>query len=278
MSEKKTNKIKSASDSVVAKYKKASIPSALRANVWNHYCGINNGVALCFCCNHEPITRTNHQDGHVEAEAKGGETTLENLRPICQNCNVSMGTKNMEEFMQMNKFIKGPNWNGYKTKTDDPQLALITTEMEKLKLDIGESSSSSSLNKNDKFYEKINDTQLSLFCKNLHLDNDNTRKDMIIKLTNKGFNYDNYKAEIKQTLRTYGSAFTLYNSGERLNILCDIIKDYNINIGKKKLKDKYHHSDEKLENSLIDVICNDKKFNNIDFTNYIKEQHSCIIF
>lgn len=29
-----------------------------------------------------------------------GETIVSNLKPICQNCNSSMGTKNMEGFMR----------------------------------------------------------------------------------------------------------------------------------------------------------------------------------
>jgi hypothetical protein len=36
--------------------------------------------------------------GHVTAEANGGVTSIENLRPICKACNLSMRTENMEEF------------------------------------------------------------------------------------------------------------------------------------------------------------------------------------
>jgi 5-methylcytosine-specific restriction endonuclease McrA len=36
--------------------------------------------------------------GHVIAEALGGKTTLENLRPICSKCNKSMRTTHMDEF------------------------------------------------------------------------------------------------------------------------------------------------------------------------------------
>jgi 5-methylcytosine-specific restriction endonuclease McrA len=34
----------------------------------------------------------------VVPEAKGGPTTVENLRPICAQCNLCMGTSNLEEF------------------------------------------------------------------------------------------------------------------------------------------------------------------------------------
>ena len=36
--------------------------------------------------------------GHVVAEADGGPTTVENLRPVCATCNLSMRTQNMEKF------------------------------------------------------------------------------------------------------------------------------------------------------------------------------------
>ena len=38
--------------------------------------------------------------GHIIAEANGGELIVSNLKPICQNCNSSMGTKNMDDFMK----------------------------------------------------------------------------------------------------------------------------------------------------------------------------------
>lgn len=41
--------------------------------------------------------------GHIIPECKGGETILSNLKPICQKCNLSMGTNNMEEFMKIFK-------------------------------------------------------------------------------------------------------------------------------------------------------------------------------
>jgi hypothetical protein len=37
--------------------------------------------------------------GHVVAESKGGgPTNVQNLRPVCISCNMSMGSKNMMEF------------------------------------------------------------------------------------------------------------------------------------------------------------------------------------
>ena len=46
------------------------------------------------------------------AEKNGGPTMLQNLRPTCSLCNKSMGTKNMEIFMETWGFTKIKNWYG----------------------------------------------------------------------------------------------------------------------------------------------------------------------
>ena len=38
--------------------------------------------------------------GHVVAEADGGPTTVDNLRPVCATCNLSMRTQNMNTFKE----------------------------------------------------------------------------------------------------------------------------------------------------------------------------------
>ena len=57
------------------------------------------GKAKCMCCNSTDITQMSFNCGHIIAEANGGNTIVSNLKPICQNCNSSMGTKNMNEFI-----------------------------------------------------------------------------------------------------------------------------------------------------------------------------------
>lgn len=83
------------------KYKKKSIPSALKRKVWYVYMGEEKGVGLCTCCGISKINQFSFHCGHVVSEKNGGEMNVDNLRPICQNCNSSMGTKNMTEFKKM---------------------------------------------------------------------------------------------------------------------------------------------------------------------------------
>ena len=89
---------------------KEKIPCAVRNSVWSLYIGPNYS-GLCCCCNFEPITKTNFECGHILSEKNGGKVHLLNLRPICSACNKSVGTKNMESFMEQYGFVKNKNWN-----------------------------------------------------------------------------------------------------------------------------------------------------------------------
>lgn len=74
-----------------AAYRKKKIPSAVRQQVWLHYIGekYKTKCQIKWCKNE--ITVWTFVCGHNVPESKGGSTTLDNLRPICNNCNLSMG-------------------------------------------------------------------------------------------------------------------------------------------------------------------------------------------
>jgi hypothetical protein len=80
--------------------KKKKISAAVKRLVWNTNIGEDIGKSKCMCCESTDITQLSFNCGHIIAEAKGGDTIVSNLRPICQNCNSSMGTINMNEFMK----------------------------------------------------------------------------------------------------------------------------------------------------------------------------------
>jgi hypothetical protein len=82
------------------KAKKTKISAAMKRLVWNTNIGEDIGKSKCMCCKSTDITQMSFNCGHIVAEAKGGDTIVSNLKPICQNCNSSMGTKNMNEFMK----------------------------------------------------------------------------------------------------------------------------------------------------------------------------------
>lgn len=76
-----------------------SIPKTLRNKVWDTIIGKEKGVGNCFVCNTN-IDSKNFECGHIISVKEGGETTLENLKPICGTCNKSMGTQNLIEFKE----------------------------------------------------------------------------------------------------------------------------------------------------------------------------------
>ncbi len=79
--------------------RKKSIPSTVKKLVWNKHIGETIGKSKCLCCQSTDITQMSFHCGHIVAESNGGQTIVSNLKPICQNCNSSMGTKNMKDFM-----------------------------------------------------------------------------------------------------------------------------------------------------------------------------------
>ena len=88
------------------KTKKKTIPKSLKIAVWNKHFGEDIGKAKCLCCNITDITQLKFHAGHVIAENNGGETNIDNLRPICETCNKSMRTKNMDEFKNLIQVIE----------------------------------------------------------------------------------------------------------------------------------------------------------------------------
>ena len=78
-----------------------------RFECWNAYVDCNESVVKCFCCKLSPITFNTFDCGHVQPRSKGGTTNLQNLKPICQNCNQGMlrdGNMNMIAYMEKNGF------------------------------------------------------------------------------------------------------------------------------------------------------------------------------
>lgn len=98
-------------------YKKKSIPQAIRVQVWNTYIGEQARSGDCMALCHKTIDVTDFECGHVIAEAKGGATTIENLRPICHSCNRSMSTMNLNEWIS--KHGLKPNQNNKIEAADD---------------------------------------------------------------------------------------------------------------------------------------------------------------
>jgi hypothetical protein len=81
--------------------KKKHVPISLKTQVWDKYIGKDKGTAPCYSCEHIEIRQSAFNCGHNIPESKGGQLTVDNLRPICATCNSSMGQMNLEEFKAM---------------------------------------------------------------------------------------------------------------------------------------------------------------------------------
>lgn len=79
--------------------KKEPIPAAIKTLVWNKYIGEKIAEAKCMCCRVSSISMRHFHCSHVLSEKYGGGVTIDNLRPTCANCNLSMGTSNMADFI-----------------------------------------------------------------------------------------------------------------------------------------------------------------------------------
>lgn len=84
----------------IKKVYKTKLNSVIRYATWNRTIGVNVGVYRCLCCNTAEISQQNFQCGHIISRRNGGEDVLDNLIPICGNCNSSMGSTNMDEFIK----------------------------------------------------------------------------------------------------------------------------------------------------------------------------------
>ena len=76
-----------------------TIPLSLKKAVWNKHIGMSIGEIPCPVCKTTKIHQMSFHCGHIIAKSNGGTNTIDNLRPICQSCNSSMGSTNMDDFI-----------------------------------------------------------------------------------------------------------------------------------------------------------------------------------
>ena len=83
--------------------KKKSIPLPVKSLVWNKIIGEEKGIGNCFCCKNK-IRQISFHCGHIISEKNGGSVTIDNLVPLCQMCNSSIGSQNLNDFMEKYNF------------------------------------------------------------------------------------------------------------------------------------------------------------------------------
>lgn len=96
-----TATVTTSSSNKTHKSKKQNIPAQVKRDVWAKYCGNNCVEHLCFCCEIRTVHILNFHCGHVISEYNNGTMAIDNLRPVCSGCNLSMGIRNMWEYKNM---------------------------------------------------------------------------------------------------------------------------------------------------------------------------------
>lgn len=80
--------------------KKKKIPKKVKNDSWDLYVGKNVATTKCICCKTSEIEGKDFVAGHIISEYNGGKVEVDNLLPICQPCNSSMGVTNMEDYIR----------------------------------------------------------------------------------------------------------------------------------------------------------------------------------
>ncbi len=93
----------------MAPRQKKSVPKIIKDLTWQRWIGDDIAKAKCLCCGINEIKMNSFHCGHVISEADGGPTTVDNLRPVCATCNLSMRTQNMEKFKGQHGLGVTPN-------------------------------------------------------------------------------------------------------------------------------------------------------------------------
>lgn len=91
------------------KVSKASVPRALREQVWITYAGrvFERKCLIPWCQN--TMSVFDFHMGHDVPESGGGATDIMNLRPICSRCNLSMGdTYTIRQWSALSAAVSAP--------------------------------------------------------------------------------------------------------------------------------------------------------------------------
>ena len=85
------------------KPRRSKIHQLIRKRVWETHIG-QKTRSLCFCCFDQVITPFTYcntfQAGHIVSYANGGKDIIDNLLPICRDCNMNMSDENWDDYVE----------------------------------------------------------------------------------------------------------------------------------------------------------------------------------
>jgi hypothetical protein len=80
-------------------HKRRDIPKMIRRQVWEKHFG-SQVQGRCYCCE-SPIRLDEFHAAHRISVYEGGGNEVENLEPACSQCNIEMGTMNIDEYKKL---------------------------------------------------------------------------------------------------------------------------------------------------------------------------------
>ena len=89
--------LKRSRSSSPVKSKRKYIRKVLQEQIWDKWIGKDKGIDICPICETNEIRQLHYIAGHIISVANGGEDTVDNIKPICNKCNLYMETMNMDD-------------------------------------------------------------------------------------------------------------------------------------------------------------------------------------
>lgn len=83
-----------------------------RYDIWVRAYGYDARIEeRCYCCGNTPISVNNFHVGHIMSIKRNGANTVNNLRPICNQCNSTMGVTHMGAFIKARSLNGRGRWD-----------------------------------------------------------------------------------------------------------------------------------------------------------------------
>jgi hypothetical protein len=78
--------------------RRKELPTQIQRRVWNTHVGINVALTRCMCCEEGEINNIKFAVGFLRDAHEGGTLKVDNLRPICEACDESIGLLSINEY------------------------------------------------------------------------------------------------------------------------------------------------------------------------------------
>jgi hypothetical protein len=108
--------------------KRKGIPKKVKNDSWDKFVGSEYGSTYCLVCVSTVINSKNFEAGHIISDKNSGKSIVDNILPICGQCNKCISSKNMDEYV---KEFHPENYENYKNKIYKPVILVENKQNKK---------------------------------------------------------------------------------------------------------------------------------------------------